>query len=176
MGSRGAALAAGLGVLRTVGPVLWSLEMAGLRSLLAALLLTTAAGCGQGELTIEGRSFIATLPSGEQPGVWAPRFSETATLELHPGGRCNMSTALAEYIVGCGHMYQPPTAPQDGCSWQIERTSGGEALSVVFQGPKSLARVRFGGFRHPTHGDIALMSTCGSGDAWGLFKLQPRAS
>ena len=67
---------------------------------------------------------------------------------------------------------RPASTP---CSWAVETRRDGEGVAITLRASGGKWRdVRFGVFRHAVNGQLALLSTCGLGDAWGMLK-QPAA-
>jgi hypothetical protein len=106
----------------------------------------------------------------------AKRSMGSEALLLRPE-KCELSSSFAQRFIDCDQAPLASTGAQtDSCQWRIEGTTVGEALTVAFRGPDGdWRRTQFGVYRQKNSGEIALLTTCGSGHPYGLFR-QPEHS
>lgn len=140
-----------------------------------------------GEGVLEGRTYVPKVPRDGVIGSWAPPsvtptllqsiFGATRTrgrevLALRAGEACELSPGLAQRLVDCEHVAETEAAHGNGsCAWRVEGTSE-QSISVLFGASDGRwLKTEFSVFRHTTDGDLALVGTCGMGDAWGLFRV-----
>jgi hypothetical protein len=137
---------------------------------LAMTLLAVAIACGPaGEDALAGRAYLAVVPQSEVVGTWSWPSVESDSLQLRRDHTCSITPSMAERLDNCGDTYSPSSAVPEPCAWAVEKKPEGEAVVVTFQAPRRGTRsVGFGAYRHAAQRQVALLGTCGSGDAYAL--------
>ena len=154
--------------------------------LVAAAIASGLAACAGGDNVLAGTVYLPTIPRGDLLGAWSPRrtppsflqslFSATRSsgpeiLTIAPDETCAITSDLARHLVSCEHVSEAAALRTGGCAWSIQSRPEGEGLAVVFQAPDGKWHTTgFGVFRQMANRGIALLGTCGSGDAYGLFR------
>jgi hypothetical protein len=153
--------------------------------ILSLACLIALGACSGGDDALAGRIYLRKVPLEELIGSWRPRShppsllqsllgrraTPTGPLVIRAGGECELTRELAQLLLDCGYHSEVQAGGNAPCAWRIEGSPEGEGVSVVFRGPDNRSRAaRFGVFRHSTNGDLAFLGTCGSGDAFGLFR------
>ena len=155
--------------------------------LLAAIV--TYLACDSGDAVLEGRAYVGTLPRDELIRSWSPpanrpsllqslfgdeRSQRQEVLTIAADDSCTITEDLVHRFIGCGAATTADPGDSRTCIWRIEGPPQNQAISVLFREPEAAWRsTRLSAYRQSTKGDIALVGTCGSGDAYGLFPKEP---
>jgi hypothetical protein len=154
-------------------------------SLCAVGMMACGGGDRRGDV-LEGRVYLRTVPREELPGVWHHPVREPTLLHvlwapkrpwgpelltLVPDGTCTATPPLVATWVECEAVADVKPPSRTGCSWSVQPRQDGEDVVITFQPPdRQWQETRFGVFRHTGKKDVALLGTCGMGDAYGLFR------
>jgi hypothetical protein len=158
---------------------------------LYALALIACGGDARRDVMAE-RVFLPAVPRDELPGVWQHPQGEPSLLHvlaspkrswgpelltLVADGTCTVSRPLVDTWVACEALADAKASSTDGCSWAVRPARESESVVITFQLPdRRWQETRFGAFRHAVRKDVALLSTCGLGDAYGLSRQQSAAA
>jgi hypothetical protein len=150
----------------------------GMRAGLAITLLVVTIACGPaGEDALAGRAFLGVVPEAEVVGTWSWPSADSDSLQLRPDHTCTITPSMAERLDKCGDTYSPSSAVSEPCAWAVEKKQEGEAVVVTFHAPHSGSRsVGFGAYRHTAQRQVALLGSCGSGDAYALRRPAGQSS
>jgi hypothetical protein len=160
----------------------------------AALITVVVLGscCSDDDGALSQRVYLPEVPRDEIVGQWIPRkpgsspgiteklFGRTPSpdrrlMVIRPDGTCTVSPEFAHFVVDCEHASPSIEAVPGDCVWRIETKDGKQGLSLLFAESRSKTlAVSFGAFRHLKNGDVALLGTCGWGDAYGLYRPEVR--
>jgi hypothetical protein len=92
-------------------------------------------------------------------------------LILRADGECEVAPDLARFFVDCEQAADVRALERGSCRWKVESSGEGEGLDIVYPWPAGKWRTTgFGVYRHVVKGDLALLGTCGSGDAYALYR------
>ena len=150
-------------------------EEDGLRRATAIVLIATMA-CSHGEGALTGRVYMAAVPEVEVVGSWGLAVDQQAVLQLRADHSCSATPAIVEYFIKCEQAYPAVGQPLAPCSWTVERSGPGDGVVVTFNSPSNVwLSTQLGAYRHVERHDVALLGTCGSGDAYGLYHV-PQAT
>ena len=153
--------------------------------MISVACLVAVASCNGGDEVLRDREYLPKIPRDELVASWTPRSRPPSLLQsvlarrspvvgslvLKLGEDCELTRELGELLVDCADHVPAEPSGKGPCAWRIEGLPERESVSILFAGPDSRwRRVSFGVFRHATTGDLALVGTCGSGDAYGLFR------
>jgi hypothetical protein len=140
-----------------------------MRPLVFLAILSALACRPSGEDALSGRSFLSVVPVKEVAVTWSWGKEGEAVLDLRADHSCSASSAMVRRLVSCNDTYPAASPPPQPCVWAVEKKPEGEAIEVTFEeAGSSPLSVRFGAFRSTKGGAVALLGTCGSGDAYAL--------
>jgi hypothetical protein len=161
------------------------------QTLILAIALLPQCACEPHADPLVGRVYLPSIPRDELDGTWALPLRDPTLLQVVLGGRrtagpavlslqassaCHVNQSLAELLLECDHAYVVDGVPQGGCQWSPDGSTGGEVLKVTYKSPDGKSRLAtFSAFRHSANRDIALVGTCGMGDAYALLHQRPQA-
>jgi hypothetical protein len=136
----------------------------------APVAVLAAFGCGPaGEDALSGRSYLPVVPEKDVAVTWSWGDGGDSVLDLRPDHSCSASSGMVKRLVSCSDTYAAASSPRQPCVWAVEKKPEGEGVVVTFEGPNSASlSVGFGAFRSIKDGAVALLGTCGSGDAYAL--------
>ncbi len=142
----------------------------------ATLLCALAFGssCGSDESALAGRIYLAKVPRGEVLGQWtaAAHHHPRATLQLAADDGCTLSPEMVDFLVECEGTRPAPRPLTGFCTWGVSSSQEGEAVTLTFLSTDRRWLLNsFSAYRHTVRGDLALLSTCGSGHAYGLHPV-----
>jgi hypothetical protein len=104
--------------------------------------------------------------------LWSPRRSwGPELLTLMPDGTCAVTPSLVSTWVECEVFAEAKQPPHAGCSWTVRRARDTDMVVITLQpSGRQWQEAHFGFLRHAAGKDVALVGTCGLGDAYGLLK------
>jgi hypothetical protein len=141
----------------------------------AVVLVALVIACRQSDYRspLNGTEYLPKVPESELAGTWTLSHRAEASVQLRADHSCVASAEVTAYFQGCEQTYPAQDRPAGNCAWRVEQKPDSGQVVVTFSGrDNAWLSAAFGVFRNTQNRTLVLTGTCGSGDAYGLWRAE----